>query len=230
MDISPDHVHVWWIGLDDHDAHRLADLYRDLGLFERRRHADLSRRLFRNRFTVAHAALRRILARYLDAEPSDLRLSENRWGKPALDMGVPAPQFSLSHVEGTAVLVVTRSRAVGVDIERRRADAFTSAVAVRHFPSDEARLLARLTPTRRGAVFLRLWTRKEASVKAVGGRLADGLALPVASGGRTLLVPCPSGGGGLLRARDLRAPRHHAAAVALTGAAPFRVVHRYWQL
>src|SRR3954464_3912116 len=52
--------------------------------------------------------------------------------------------------------------------------------AERFFPASDARFVAAATgPTERAERFLRLWTRKEAVVKAAGARLAQGLGLTV---------------------------------------------------
>ncbi|MFI1357770.1 4'-phosphopantetheinyl transferase family protein [Streptomyces sp. NPDC020898] len=224
-----DLAHLWWIALDGQDPYECDRLFDVLDPSERQRCGKLSSPGSRVRFTVSHGAARCVLARYLGIRPHNIRTTTSRWGKPELDGIKPILRFNLSHVDGIALLAIARTREIGVDIERRRDAEFVSAVSARHFARNEARWLAATPCGRREAVFLRLWTRKEASVKAVGGRLGDGLPLPVAGRCRSLVVPAPGNRTGSLRLRDIRAPRDHAAAVALTGALPFRAVHHWWR-
>jgi phosphopantetheinyl transferase len=77
--------------------------------------------------------------------------------------------------------------------------------------------------------FARLWCRKEACVKVHGGRLAEGLHLPVHMPG-PLVVRDPAGAlPGACRVRDVPAPAGYRAAVALGGDQPFVVRWQVWR-
>ena len=67
--------------------------------------------------------------------------------------------------------------------------------------------------------FARLWARKEAVVKAAGGRLWPNLRLGVL---RRDVISCAEPGG-QYRVADVATPPAFRAAVALAGAAPFAV-------
>ncbi len=78
--------------------------------------------------------------------------------------------------------------------------------------------------------FTRLWTRKEACVKAAGGRLAQGMELPVAHPAGQFTVHRPGAAlPGPWRVQDLTLPDGYAGAVALDGTRPFRAVVRSWR-
>jgi len=97
--------------------------------------------------------------------PAQQSFTENPWGKPAL-ADREEVQFSLSH-SGNRVVCAISDTPVGVDVEQPRC---TPAVARRFFRAEE---LTSLDP-----VFLtRLWTAKEAFVKALGW----GLTIPLNS-------------------------------------------------
>jgi 4'-phosphopantetheinyl transferase len=181
-------------------------------------------------FAVAHGALRLILGGYLGVGPAEVRLRAGRWGKPEVD-GQPL-RFSLSHTRGAVMVAVTGTRDIGVDVERGRAGQLTAALARRFFTTAEAAIVDAASPAERPAVFLRLWTRKEACLKAAGTRLTAGIGLPViapAAAGQ-LLVMDPSGQlPGPWAVRDIDMHRGYAAAVALAGSAPFRVVRQRWR-
>jgi 4'-phosphopantetheinyl transferase len=129
----------------------------------------------RNRYIVSHASLRETLARYLRAEPKELKFSVNEYGKPFLpehDLG-----FNLSHSGEYALIAVTRGRNIGVDVEQIRADVEIEKLASRYFSPREVSELMALPPERRIIAFYNCWTRKEAYIKAQG----MGLSLPLDS-------------------------------------------------
>lgn len=198
MSPPPGEVHIWRIPLDV-SAPRAA-----LGLQERERADALLFSRDRRRFVAAHAAVRTILARYLPAGHPERRHGPEdglEWrrgpeGKPE----VPGLEFNLSHSGGLALLAVSGWRPVGVDVERVRPGLPAAALAARFFRPEEAALVASAPPALRAQAYLRLWTRKEACVKAAGGLLAQALSLPVtgrldAYGPGTRPAPDPRGPG-----------------------------------
>ncbi|MEV5575039.1 4'-phosphopantetheinyl transferase superfamily protein [Spirillospora sp. NPDC052269] len=162
----------------------------------------------RRRHTVSHGVTRRLLGSYLSVPPRSLRWTRGPHGKPAI-AGSPDTSFSLSHSGDRALLGVAAGRSIGVDVEAEPAfDA--DAFAARFFPASERALVA-------AGQFTRLWSRKEACVKAAGGRLVQGLPLLV--GGETVHDPSGALPGPWL-VRDVPVPQGFGAAVALSGTEP----------
>ena len=131
----------------------------------------------RHEFVVTRGLLRTVLAAYLDAGPKILIFHDStrekpRLGPPYADSGIA---FNLSHAGGIALLAFTRSRELGVDVERLRRDLDVDAIARRYFSLPEQRQLAALNSEERYEAFFRCWTRKEAYIKAKG----EGLSLPL---------------------------------------------------
>lgn len=120
----------------------------------------------RDRFIVAHALLRRVLARYLETDAARLLFGQADFGKPFL-INYPELCFSLSH-SGEFALVALARREVGVDIERVDRQIEIDGVAASAFSVLELAELRTMVPAERRAAFFRLWTRKEAYVKARG--------------------------------------------------------------
>ena len=120
----------------------------------------------RQRFVAARGALRETLAKYAGCEPGRLEFQYGAAGKPALASG--DLHFNLSHSRGLALYAVARGREVGVDIEKVRREAALQLIAARFFPPEEAEALRALPPAERVEAFFRLWTRKEAYIKARG--------------------------------------------------------------
>lgn len=88
---SHDEVHVWRVSLDETHATKLQSL---LDEDERQRAARFRFNEHRNRFVIARGALRSILSRYLETEPTALKFSYGDYGKPALAEGSPGTVLS----------------------------------------------------------------------------------------------------------------------------------------
>ncbi|NDJ60249.1 MAG: 4'-phosphopantetheinyl transferase superfamily protein [Chloroflexi bacterium] len=129
----------------------------------------------RARFITARLALRGLLARYLGASPQSIDFSYNAFGKPLLPA---APlEFNLAHSGSYAVIAVTQSHHIGIDIECHRDLPDRDDVAAQIFSADERRSYDQLPESARLSAFYRAWTCKEAVVKALG----RGLQFPVQS-------------------------------------------------
>jgi 4'-phosphopantetheinyl transferase len=172
--LGPGEVHVWRVRLDPETPIRdWADV---LSSDERERAARFLFARDQRRFTVSHASLRSILARYLRADPSMLFFATGAQEKPRL-AGSSDLSFNLSHSGEQALIGVARGREVGVDIEQFRDHDDLPALAESCFSPSELAAWRGLPATVRKSAFFATWTRKEAYLKARG----DGLARPLAS-------------------------------------------------
>ena len=138
------------------------------------------------RFTVAHARLRALLAARLHAAPRELRFTHGPQGKPALE-GAPL-HFNLSHSAGYGLIGIHPQRELGVDIEIERAQLDVLGLARRFFTARETAWLAALPDEARRCGFSRLWTCKEAWLKADGRGMAvlDHVEVELGAGGARL--------------------------------------------
>ncbi len=163
----PGDVHVWRFATD-RPPDELDQLHALMSDVERRRAARFRFDGDRSRFIARRGLLRVVLARYGECDPARITLELNAFGKPTLAGGDSRLQFNASHSDGVALVAVTVNRAVGIDIERHRADVDCLGVAASFFSPDEVETLRRAdTPTRR-SMFFTLWSCKEAWVKARG--------------------------------------------------------------
>lgn len=170
---APECIDVWRI-----DLAAAADLAESFALLDADEQARAQRFHFpahRRRFIVAHAAVRRILARRLGTAPDAIEFVRNGHGKPFLKDRA-APVFSLSHSHEMALCAVAAGGELGVDIEHRR-DVSHADLAHRYFAPDEVAALAALPTDRQADGFFACWSRKEAYIKAKG----LGLSLPLDS-------------------------------------------------
>lgn len=165
-------VHVWLISL-------LGEV--NLGLLsipERERLEAMKSARAREQFAHCRAALRILLSRYLEREPSSLEITCIPGEKPRL-LGEDALAFSYSHTEGLGAVAFARDAALGLDIERPDSARDYAGIAQRFFDAEEQAEFFAAPQDQQNETFLRLWTRKEAVFKAAGVGLR-GLTTPVA--------------------------------------------------
>ncbi len=118
-----------------------------------------------------------ILGYYLGIEPIKLRFCYRKYGKPALtDTCNEMPvYFNLSRSEGLALYAFTRAHEIGVDIECVHDAWEIETIAKQFFSAAETHVLHALPEGEKKNAFFKLWTRKEALIKAIG----DGLHRPL---------------------------------------------------
>lgn len=147
LELSADEVHLW--------------LWKVTEAIPRR---DLSRH--------ARARLLQLLGRYAGTEVPALQLGEH--GKPFLPEP-RFPQFNMSHGGQCVLFAFSRQQELGVDVDALARRHAPLELARRFFAQEEADALERLDGAAQGPAFMRLWTCKEAVLKALGLGLSFGL-------------------------------------------------------
>ena len=154
-------VEVWYVGIDQ-VPESLAVL---LDERDRARRRQILHEADRSRFLAAWVLARLVLGERLGRDPAALSFDRTcahcgdpRHGKPVVDITGPGLDFSLSHAGELAVVAVSE-RVVGVDVEDATAGQQPQAPALTE--RERATCL-------NYADFARLWTRKEAVLKAAG--------------------------------------------------------------
>jgi len=214
-----------WIAPAELSPDEEARCRRVLDAGERARAAALASMPDRRRFTLAHAALRMLAGRELGAPPEALAWTSGRHGKPVLTAPRAGLHTNLSHSNGFIAVAVSHARPVGVDVQLLVPGLDTAGISARFFPPGEAAYVAAGGDAGvRADRFARLWVRKEAVVKAAGGRLWPNLSIAVHPGD---LVDCAEPAG-WHRVAEITAPAGYRAAVALAGEAPYAVDVSDW--
>jgi 4'-phosphopantetheinyl transferase len=172
--MAADEIHVWCAALERPDA-ELGALAALLSDDERERAGRLREGPIRNEFVAARGLLRSILSRYRLLPPTAFRFRHGPTGKPHLDGVEPELFFNVSHSAGMALLALTGRGEVGVDVERPRDVKNHVGLARRYFLPQEADGLEALPPEASRRAFFRVWTAKEAILKAAGLGLANAL-------------------------------------------------------
>jgi 4'-phosphopantetheinyl transferase len=173
LSLSDGDVHVWQAHLDLPSS-SCQELEHLLTADERARAARLRSDNHRSHFVAARGLLRTILGSYLRVAPDAIRFSYGSHGKPALAQAPvgAALRFNLAHSHGLGLIAVTRSREVGIDLERMREGVRTAAIARRFFSPGEQAALAALEEEPARLAFFRIWACKEAYLKAIGAGIS----------------------------------------------------------
>ena len=172
-------AHVWRIALDADNA--IDSHFSDLSQHEQARARRFHLPLHARRYAVAHSMLRRILARYTGIAPRSIAFGATEFGKPFLSQLEQSDSrfvhFNLSHSADIALVAVSASGEVGVDVEFWRDNVRHLEVAERFFSVAERRALRALDgnvyDVTRG--FFSGWSRKEAYIKATSLGISRGL-------------------------------------------------------
>jgi 4'-phosphopantetheinyl transferase len=122
-------------------------------------------------WTACRAALRQILGHYLAIAPKEVPITYSEYGKPLLVPPLDSLHFNLTHCPDLALLAIAFEGPVGIDIESldRAADLLSCEKTFCH-PLEIAELPEDLVL--RSSQLLRIWTSKEAVLKARGKGLS----------------------------------------------------------
>ncbi|WP_166676744.1 4'-phosphopantetheinyl transferase family protein [Paraburkholderia caballeronis] len=128
----------------------------------------------RVRFATTRSVLRELLGHYTDTSADSLRFVLSAAGKPRLPSS-DAPRFNVSHSGEQALIAVSRTREVGIDIELADAGLDWRELVGLVCTDAERAALESVPPPLQHAQFFRCWTAKEAALKALGIGITDGL-------------------------------------------------------
>ncbi|MDE0697996.1 MAG: 4'-phosphopantetheinyl transferase superfamily protein [Boseongicola sp.] len=161
------------------NRHREVQALAWLDSAERERRARFLHPRPQRQFTLCRAVLRQILCRRLGCRNDELSFATGQHGKPfALARGRPAPvTFNVSHGGRHGLIAFASAGQVGVDVEERLARRdMDGDIRVLFAPRERSRFEA-LSGSRKTELYYRLWTLKEALVKATGIGLQGGSVL-----------------------------------------------------
>ncbi len=163
--------------LKDRAPNRLDEWQRQLSLEEQARAGSFRVEGLRWDYVAAHVALRACLSRWLGNEEASIEFkpgSFERSGasarKPAIEpaAGMPDLRFNLTHTDGMVLIAAALGREIGVDVEMVRPLDDLEAMAYAVMSSVEHRQWVSLRDDLRLRAFYRVWSRKEAYLKAIG--------------------------------------------------------------
>jgi 4'-phosphopantetheinyl transferase len=162
-----DSAEVWyaWVGANERAIEQLTSTV--LSVAERERLAKYRNASAASRYVVTRALVRSVLADKLALAPRDVPITQTDFGKPVV---AGAVHFNVSHSGDLVLLAVSANRAVGIDVERRREVERVSALVTRWLTTaEQASVTERVAAgADESDAFLRVWSLKEARLKALG--------------------------------------------------------------
>ncbi len=233
-ELLPNQVHLWRVRLDGvgyQDEH-LAEV---LSAEEQGRAQRFQFDQHRQRFIRTHAISRMILSKYTGIDPARLVFGAGARGKPFLVYERSVPYFNLSHSGDLMILGIADDLGLGVDVEIINNQLEWKQIAANFFDAAEMKGIASLsTQIEQLRAFYRVWTLKEAYLKARGDGLAGGLDQVVVNLEPRNPELFLAFGGGENEKRRWQAITFRPAAgacgalVAQRGQIPFKVVQVDW--
>jgi 4'-phosphopantetheinyl transferase len=121
----------------------------------------------REHFILRHCQLRLILSKYCDCLPRELMFRYNSYKKPFICVPeFKEIKFNMSYSDDLMLVDLCKQNDIGIDIEKVREMRDLENVAVENFSIKELKYLnGTLDKTN---AFFKIWTRKEAFIKAIG--------------------------------------------------------------
>ncbi|BDQ02806.1 MAG: hypothetical protein KatS3mg037_1381 [Ignavibacterium sp.] len=131
----------------------------------------------RERAIVTYFFRRKILSEYTGLSPENLSFKIGKSGKPYIDnQGLTYLKFNYSHSGDLIVYALNRDAEIGVDIELVEEFPDLNSLVKNYFSHNEQKAFLSLTTLKdKLNFFYKIWTRKEAFVKALGTGLNDDL-------------------------------------------------------
>jgi 4'-phosphopantetheinyl transferase len=183
--LSSSEVHVWTISISSlgDDPHSRLNL---LSADELERRASFRFDEDKRRFSLTREVLRILVGAHTHTDPPDVAFSISPAGKPRLANPSCNLRFNVTHSGDFAMIALARDREVGVDLEMQRPDLAGEELVARCFSENGHHRWLQMAVARRTEAFFRLWTAKEAFIKATGA----GLSMPLNSFDVELLEGC----------------------------------------
>jgi len=180
-DLLLDEAHVWMIKDEDiQDKKVLNAFYQVLSNAEKNKKSKFHFAKHRQQYLVTRGLLRWVLSYYQKSVlPAHWRFRKNKYGRPYLANSLLDGDiyFNVSHTENLIVIVVSRADLLGIDVEWILRKNNPVDIADGFFSSLELTRLKALSTQQQVEHFFKLWTLKEAYVKARG----MGLSIPLNS-------------------------------------------------
>ncbi|KAL8159993.1 hypothetical protein V2J09_001530 [Rumex salicifolius] len=178
---SPREAHLWYVIPSDLKSSSLLNDYMEiLSPSEKANVLSFGDDELKKRALLARALIRTTIARYQinnDVSPKSLVFKKNLYGKPEVnwnnrdDWNPPPLHFNISHTSSLIACGITMGSTIGIDVEEKNRKIKTNVLAfARRFLSPlEVDILAAIPDLEvQRQEFIKLWTLKEAYVKALG--------------------------------------------------------------
>jgi len=166
MILNPGEIHIWSATIDERFGKLLAQSY--LSVNEKRNAARFDHDIDTYLFSIRHNLLRIILGDYLNCHPSIIKFNSNHYQKPHIAFPNTLIQFNISYSSNRFVVAFCQQHTIGIDIELIRHIDDIPQMITDYFTKEESDWINSQPDNLRLPSFFRIWSRKEALVKAIG--------------------------------------------------------------
>ena len=128
--------------------------------------------IHRDKFFFYRTSLRKILSLYLSVNPQEIIFEYGEFGKPRVLNNVASIEFNLSHSGNLGIVGITKKLVIGVDVEILNSLDNLNAIVQQYFSKYEWKKFRIFPEQKKFIYFYRLWTCKEAYIKALGAGLS----------------------------------------------------------
>ena len=165
-----DILHIWSARYSDLDRYYPV-LSRFISADEVTKAAGFKKSKDTQKYILRHGMTRAVLGQYIKKDPREIRFVHDGSGKPNLDPEGDAHdiRFSLSRTDEMVCLGISKKSRIGLDIVKSDSRYPFFATAQYLFTPGERRWIAQMTPRGQHVRFFRIWSLKEALLKATGG-------------------------------------------------------------
>ncbi|XP_065855265.1 uncharacterized protein [Euphorbia lathyris] len=178
---SPMETHLWYVVPDEVNSGSILSRYMEiLSPIEKENVLCMPGDQLQKRALLARTLVRTTIARYQirdHVDPRSIKFRRNIHGKPEVewqtDHGCSPPplHFNISHTSSLIACGVTTGSQIGIDVEEKQRKIKNNilAFARRYFSCHEVKFLSSISDSEvQRQEFIKLWTLKEAYVKALG--------------------------------------------------------------
>jgi 4'-phosphopantetheinyl transferase len=174
--LNGNEIHVW-AATSEVSSREISAFEKTLSLDEVERAGQFKLERDRNRFVACRGCLRAILAAYLETGPQEVNFEYGPRGKPWLANKPETSRlhFNVAHSENLFLTAISRICPLGVDVERIRFIENTDDLVKLLLCTTEELEWNTVAETQKLSTFFRIWTCKEACLKATGDGIAESL-------------------------------------------------------
>ena len=170
--LKENNIHIWSTRLLQ-DPKNLCSQFACLSTEEKNRAAMFHFAKDRIKFIQCRYLLRSIISYYTNIKASNIEFCYGKYGKPELKDKKFELTFNLAHSHDFAVFAFSKNNVIGIDIEVIKEEDISWIIDTSMFTTKEIDLFN--TSSDLNKIFYKLWSCKEAYVKALG----VGLSMPL---------------------------------------------------
>ncbi|MFZ1320224.1 MAG: 4'-phosphopantetheinyl transferase superfamily protein [Ignavibacteria bacterium] len=172
INIIGNEVHVYRINISE-QTNKISNLRKLLSNDETKKADRYRFAKDSNSYIISRGSIRKILSEYISIDADSINISYTEFGKPFIENS--KINFNLSHSGDWCFIAVSLIKDIGIDIEKVRKIEDVLKIADRYFAINEYEHIKNFDSTEQINEFFRIWTLKEAFIKAIG----EGLSFPL---------------------------------------------------